>query len=269
MQLHIRHETVYRYSAPQSYTIQQLRLTPRPEQHQRTLSWQIATANRCHESPDAFGNIGHILTLVTPHDEVRIVARGVVEVSPLQGGRLLTQETFSPLVFTIPTRMTAVNPALEQFARDKLTEPASMQGMLALAQAICEAVAYQPGATGVSSTAGDALQLGRGVCQDHAHLFLACCHVHGVPARYVSGYIDSGSTGSAESHAWVDVWLNDDGFAGWVSIDVTHAAFADDRLCRLAIGRDYESAAPVRGVRHGSGNESLHVNVEVRAVAAN
>ena len=74
-----------------------------------------------------------------------------------------------------------------------------------------------------TTTAQDALKLGKGVCQDHAHLFLACCHAQGIPARYVSGYIDPGNSDHAASHAWVDVWVEDSGFAGWISIDVTHA----------------------------------------------
>ena len=137
--------------------------------------------------------------------------------------------------------------------------------MLELATAILSAVAYQTGATDVTSSATDALLLGRGVCQDHAHLFIACCHTQGIPARYVSGYIDPGATDHAESHAWVDVWVEDPGFSGWVSIDVTHARFAGDALCRLAVGRDYESSAPVRGVRRGGGLESLAVNVTISA----
>jgi transglutaminase-like putative cysteine protease len=69
----------------------------------------------------------------------------------------------------------------------------------------------------------------QGVCQDHAHMFLACCHAHGIPARYVSGYIDP-ETGHAASHAWVDAWVEDPDYTGWVSIDVTHNAADDGRL---------------------------------------
>lgn len=269
MQLSIRHETVYSYTSPLRYTIQQLRLSPRIEPHQRILSWHIATPGRRHEFIDAFDNIGHMLTITGEHSEVRIVADGVVDVSALDRGRLTAKDTLSPLVFTMPTRLTEATPAVIEFALKHLPQRARSGDLLALAEAVHATVAYQSGATAVTTTADDALRLGRGVCQDHAHLFLACCHVRRIPARYVSGYIDPGDTAHAESHAWIDAWVEEVDFSGWISIDVTHARFADESHCRLAIGRDYESAAPVRGVRHGGGLESLSVEVDVLPIRTN
>lgn len=263
MQLIIRHETVYRYTAPLSYTIQQLRLTPRAEAHQRELSWQISTPGQRNEFNDAFGNICHMLTITGMHDETRIVAAGTVNVMPLDRGRLPETGTLAPLVFTVPTRLSQANATLTDFAMKHLRQGARSNNLLELAEAIRGTVAYRSGATAVTTTAADALSLGQGVCQDHAHLFIACCHAHCIPARYVSGYIDPGDTAHAESHAWVDVWVDEIDFSGWVSIDVTHARFANDSHCRLAVGRDYDSAAPVRGVRHGGGTESLSVQVNV------
>jgi transglutaminase-like putative cysteine protease len=261
--LTIRHETLYRYSEPLVYSIQQLRLTPRPEPHQHALSWSVSTPGQRRAFTDTYGNLCHMLTITEPHTEIRIVVEGTVEIMLLDRGRLANKGMLSPLVFTVPTRLTEKNEALTEFAHRSLSRAGRSSDFLALAEAIGAAVAYRTGATEVTSTAAEALALGQGVCQDHAHLFLACCHVVGTPARYVSGYIDSGSTQSAESHAWVDVWVEEDGFAGWVSIDVTHARFQDGSLCRLAVGRDYESASPVRGVRRGGGTESLSVDVSV------
>src|SRR6267378_6068705 len=76
------------------------------------------------------------------------------------------------------------------------------------------------------------------------------------------GYVDPGHEQEAASHAWADVWI---GGEGWVSVDVTHRVLARERHCRLAIGRDYLTAAPVRGVRTGGGDESMQVKVSVRS----
>lgn len=263
MQLSIRHETIYRYTAQLSYTIQQLRLSPRAESHQHTLSWQISTPGRLTPFTDAFGNLGHTLTITAPHNEVRIVASGKVDVTALDRGRLAERGDLSPLVFTVPSKLTEPTEAVTEFALQHLRKEARSSDLLTLAEAVRDTVAYRSGTTVVTTTAHDALQLQQGVCQDHAHLFLACCHVHQIPARYVSGYIHPGATSHAESHAWVDVWVEDADFSGWISIDVTHARFADGSHCRLAVARDYDSAAPIRGVRSGGGIESLSVKVDV------
>ena len=92
-------------------------------------------------------------------------------------------------------------------------------------------------------------------------MFVAGCRLHGLPARYVSGYVHPGDAPHAASHAWADVWLGAD--RGWLSLDVTHAEHAGARHCRLAVGRDYLDAAPVRGVRRGGGYESMTVTVRV------
>ncbi|MFC5462776.1 transglutaminase family protein [Massilia niabensis] len=268
MQLSIRHETLYRYSQAQAYSIEQLHLTPRSEPQQRVLSWKLHTPGHCVSYGDAYGNLSHMLTFNEPHDTVRIVVEGVVATSALAGGRLLGQDSLSPLIFTVPTRLTEPTPLLAAIAArclpgadaGKPAGKACTADLMNLAAHIFGAVEYQNGATNVFSTANDAMALGAGVCQDHAHIFLACCHAHGIPARYVSGYIDPGTTGHAASHAWVDVWAEDGDFSGWVSIDVTHNRLMTDAYCRLAIGRDYESAAPVRGVRRGGGQETMSVD---------
>lgn len=266
MLLSIRHETVYRYTAALTYTIQQLRLLPRTEVHQQVYSWEVHTAGRRNMFLDAFGNIGHMLTITGLHDEVRILAGGTVSVEPLDRGRLPGGGALSPLVFTVPTRLTLPDERITDFAMRHVQTGARSTALLSLAEAIRESVAYRKGATEVTTPAADALRLGEGVCQDHAHLFLSCCHVHGIPTRYVSGYIDPGDTEHAASHAWVDVWVEEADFSGWTSIDVTHACFAGEAYCRLAIGRDYDSAAPIRGVRHGGGTESLSVHVNVSPI---
>ena len=260
MQLSIRHETLYRYSEPQVYSIEQLHLTPRAEAQQRVLSWHIHTPGHCVAYRDAYGNASHMLTVNEPHDAVRIMAEGVVSTTALAGGRLHGKESLSPLVFTVATRLTEPTPLLADIASRYLPPAnAGTTDLMNLASHIFGAVEYQNGATNVFSTAGDAMLLGAGVCQDHAHIFLACCHAHGIPARYVSGYIDPGTSGHAASHAWVDVWAEDRDYSGWISIDITHNRLMTDAYCRLAIGRDYESAAPVRGVHHGGGQETMSV----------
>jgi transglutaminase-like putative cysteine protease len=263
MRLDIRHESTYRYTALAHYSIQQLRLTPRAEPRQRVLSWRIDAPGRLQRFVDAYGNITHTMVLSSPHDAIRVMVSGSVEIdAPAAATEGAGPAGLSPLVFAVATPLTAAHEAVRAFAARHLNETPRASDLLALAEAICGAVAYESGHTEVTSTAARALELGRGVCQDHAHLFIACCRAAGVPARYVSGYVDPGHDEPATSHAWIDAWIEHE---GWVSIDVTHRVAARERHCRLAVGRDYLSAAPVRGVRTGGGDESLHVNVAVRS----
>ena len=269
MRLAIEHETVYTYSAPVSYTIQVLRLTPRSNAQQRVVEWKIDSPGRRHRHADAYGNLTHTLVVNTLHSALRVAVRGLVDLTPLPDGRLAAEEravdgALPREVFRTATPMTEADDEVAAFARQALPQGLrTPEDALRLASAICERVAYVSGATDVATAAADALRLGRGVCQDHAHLFLATARLHGVPSRYVSGYIFPGDTQHVASHAWVDVWFAQ---TGWVSVDVTHAQFTADWHCRIAVGRDYESAGPVRGVRTGGGHEHMDVNVSVQRV---
>ncbi|TWI69079.1 transglutaminase-like putative cysteine protease [Pseudoduganella lurida] len=264
MQLSIRHATRYTYTEPLAYTIQQLHLTPRVEPQQHALHWKLAAPGHMSAYTDAYGNLSHMLTLDGQFGAVSIVAEGVVETSSPWQGRIAANDTLSPLIYTVSTRLTAQTPGILELAAACLPDGrAQTRHLLNLAEHIFGAVRYQSGATAVTTSASDALSLGEGVCQDHAHIFLACCHAHGIPARYVSGYIDPGDTNHAASHAWVDAWACDSSYEGWISIDVTHARLMTDAYCRIAIGRDYEGAAPIRGVRRGGGTEGLSVDVQI------
>ena len=262
--LSIRHETVYRYAAAALYSIQRLRVTPRVEPLQRTLQWQITAPGKRRPMTDAFGNSGDIVTLSSPHQEVRIIASGEVEIqSPLRG-RIPDKSLLPVQAFTVPSRLTEPTEAIRDFAsRLCLCAQTTSDKLMDLAAAICDTISYQSGATGIHSSADDALKLGLGVCQDHAHLFIACCHAVGLPARYVSGYLYPGEVEHSASHAWVDAWVEDVDYSGWVSIDVTHACFQTEDYCRLAVARDYDAAAPVRGMRRGGGDEQMSVRVDV------
>jgi transglutaminase-like putative cysteine protease len=260
MQMHIRHETRYRYERPVKYSVQSLHLTPRRDLSQRALSWTISAPGRRLEQIDAHGNIAHLLTIEEPHREIKIIVRGVVETVDTQGRQ--DDGPLSPLAYLAPTQLTAPSDELRAFARNALqtvTEPKARAH--ALAEAVFAAVRYKPGTSDVRDGAAVAFRSGEGVCQDHAHVFIASARAVGMPARYVSGYLYTGDTSDAASHAWADVWLGAE--IGWLSLDVTHKRLAVRTYCRLAVGRDYLDAAPVRGVRQGGGGEKMEANVQV------
>jgi transglutaminase-like putative cysteine protease len=115
-------------------------------------------------------------------------------------------------------------------------------------EAIYTSCAYEPGSTGISTTADAVLAERRGVCQDFAHLLIGLCRSLGLPARYVSGYLydpDQSSEAILASHAWAEVFLEE---RSWLGLDPTHGRTTGSLYTRVAVGRDYTDAAPVRGV---------------------
>jgi len=260
MQMHIRHETRYRYERPVKYSVQSLHMTPRRDISQRALSWTIAAPGRRLEQVDAYGNISHLLTIEEPHREIQIVVHGVVETADTDARQ--DDGPLSPLAYLSPTSLTTPSEEIKTFAHETLDQTANpkVRAQL-LAEAVCDAVKYKSGTSDVQDPAAVAFKSGEGVCQDHAHVYIASARSLGIPARYVSGYLYTGDASEAASHAWVDVWLGAE--IGWQSIDVTHKRPAVRTYCRLAVGRDYLDAAPVRGVRQGGGGEKMEANVLV------
>jgi transglutaminase-like putative cysteine protease len=112
----------------------------------------------------------------------------------------------------------------------------------------------------VATAAAEAFALGSGVCQDHAHVFLACARALGVPARYVSGYLLSDDDAHLASHAWAEACLD----GKWYVFDTTNQLFQPSHHVQLAVGLDYNDAAPVRGMRQGGGTEQMSFSVQVQ-----
>jgi transglutaminase-like putative cysteine protease len=272
MLLNIRHETAYRYAVPASYSLQYMRLWPRADGGQRVLNWRIDAPGRRWTQQDAYGNAVFVTSLTDRHDEIRVVAQGQVETLDERGVLLPHDSAVPPLAFALPTRLTEADAAIEELAASVLSgiaaaELAGPEPLQPLVDAVSARVSYVQGVTDVDHTAAEVLQLGQGVCQDMAHVFLACCRVQGIPARYVSGYLLTDATHAA-SHAWAEVWLPAarGGAGAWVGFDVTHQRLAGPELCRLAVGRDFADASPMRGIHVGGAGEALAVHVAVQGV---
>jgi len=263
MQLHIRHETHYRYTEPVKRSIQNLRLTPRAESCQRALNWNIAAPGKYTPQVDAHGNVVHLLTLDQPHREIRIVVNGVVETDDHANFAVHERGTLSPLAYLAATSLTRPDDELVEFAQSLPLVNVDQDSLLKLAAQVCDRVEYTKGATDVRESAAQAFGRRKGVCQDQAHVFIACCRARGIPARYVSGYLYTGKNDEVSSHAWVDCWLESQ--RTWIGIDVTHRSLVSPQHCRLAVGRDYLEACPVRGVRRGGGAEQMNVAVTISA----
>lgn len=265
MRLRITHRTAYRYASPPAFAAQQLRLTPRTGIGQNLLRWRIDSGGDALPWTDAFGNACHLLVHGEPSAEIVVTAGGEVAVSNTAGVTPAADGDLPPEVFLRQTGRTRPDAAMAEFAARFRAPLASdrIDGLHRLMGAVGERVRYEAGATHAHSTAAESFADGRGVCQDHAHVFIGCARDAGVPARYVSGYLYDGEHAEPHEagHAWAEAWV--DGL-GWVSFDASNSMSGSESHVAAAVGIDYDSASPVRGMHSGGADgESLEVEVWV------
>lgn len=264
MRLAIRHTTHYSFAEPVAHGLQRVRLTPKPTQGQHILEWTMHYKGAREELSYDDQNFNHV-TLVSVEPgatEVEITCQGVVETED-NAGVLGPHAGYLPLwAFLGHTPLTEPGPGIRALIAKVPRGPTGMVETLHnLSNAIREQVPYRTGVTGVGTSAEQALAVRGGVCQDHAHIFLAAARMLEVPARYVSGYLMMNDRIEQEAtHAWVEAWVQN---LGWVGFDVSNGISPDPRYVRVATGRDYTDAAPVTGISYGAVEQELRVNLAV------
>ena len=286
----VRHVTTYRYSAPMvdGYTL--THLLPRATALQTIRSADIIVTPDPDERDtrlDLFGNLVVQLGMHRPHDslivtgycEVEVTAAAlptvemswedaVVATASVSGRDALDVSPFvpsSPLVDLEP-----VHRDLHQLTADAFPPGQDLVvGVRDLCHTIFTGFSFDPGFSDVSTPLATVLEARRGVCQDFAHLGVACLRSLGLAARYVSGYIETDAPegeerliGADASHAWLSVWVP--GW-GWLDVDPTNDHVPPDRHVTVAWGRDYADVTPVRGVVIGpAATQELSVSVDMQ-----
>jgi transglutaminase-like putative cysteine protease len=287
MRYDVRHRTTYRYSQPVSISHHVLRLTPRPCDHQVLHTSSVTVTPQPAVRSDArdyFGNPVTYLTIQEQHEQLVIEAHSRVDVAappPREPSRttpwerifgLLTRspspDGLATLQFAFDSPHTVATADLAAYARDSfLPDRPVLEAAFDLTRRIHRDFRYDSTATDVSTPVDEVFRLRRGVCQDFAHLQLACLRALALPARYVSGYLltlpppgQEKLVGSDASHAWISVWCPE---AGWVDLDPTNDRFVHDEHVTLAWGRDYGDISPINGVIFGGGEHVVEVAVDV------
>lgn len=262
MLLTIRHTTRYSFEEPVSFGLQQLRKTPKSRHPQQVIDWEtrITGGQKQVEYTDHHQNTVELVALDRGTQELEITSEGRVELGESNGvvGRHIGP---APLwLYQRVTPRTRAGQGVRALLRG-LPEASDLERAHALMREVAEAVTFEVGASEPSWTAEEALEAGRGVCQDHTHVFIACAREMGLPARYVSGYLLLDDRIDQDAmHAWAEGHIPG---LGWVGFDCANGISPDQRYVRVATGLDYRDAAPVRGTRQGGAEESLNVAIEV------
>jgi transglutaminase-like putative cysteine protease len=265
MLLKIMHTTTYRFQAPASYGLQQLRLTPKSRPgHQVVNSWDMEVEGGQIETNfvDHHQNQVSLVSFTPGSREIRVICQGEVETQDTAGvvGR---HAGFAPLwYFQRETALTRPGPnviALTEGLEEEV--PDELPRLHALSARVIDAVAYEIGRTESETSAEEAVGIGAGVCQDHAHIFIAAARSMGYPARYVSGYLMmTDRVHQDASHAWAEAFVEN---IGWVGFDVSNGYSPDPRYVRVATGLDYGEAAPIAGIHYGATGEAMSVDIQV------
>ncbi|SEB72699.1 transglutaminase family protein [Rhodobacter sp. 24-YEA-8] len=270
MRLSVNHITRYSYDRPVRGLVQSHRLTPSVFQGQKVISWEIsveagdAAAVRGAEFTDGAGDRIQGWSIAGPLTEVAVTVRGTVETTDTAGMLKGCREVINPCAYKRGTALTAGSVALSDLAESVSDAGGALALAHGLSAAVTGAIAYHPGVTDAHSSASEALALGEGVCQDHAHALIALARLRDLPARYVSGYLFADASGAAHeaAHAWAEIHVPG---LGWIGFDPANACCPDERYIRLASGFDARDAAPIRGVARGgqAGEEAMDVTVAV------
>lgn len=288
MRYRVTHRTTYGYSKPVQDSVGLFHLIPRDLPWQRVFSSEVTVTPQptdMNRDVDYFGNSSTYFHVTDPHSRLEIEAVSEVDaIRPTYDADALAMpwEFARPLIdASAPEAWRAVEYALES-ARAAHVEEATEYAAASLTpgRPIGEAVTdlmhrihadftYDSTATTVTSTVAEVMRVRAGVCQDFAHLALACLRSHGIAARYVSGYLATQPppgkeriVGADASHAWLAVWLP--GSGEWLAIDPTNNQWANDRYVTVAWGRDYGDVSPVKGIIYTKAKKStLKVSVDV------
>jgi len=284
--LQVRHETIYSYFDEVPFSHNAAHLEPRVHGSQNLLKaeWVIEPSPvDVSRHLDPFGNPIHQFRIDRPHLVLNILLK--IQVNTFQRQRpegegpswelaqqtwlslphLLPQDTWP---YLIPVGRTLPDQAILDYASTCFgPQEKVLKGCFNLMEKIHGDFKFDPEFSRVDLSIGEAFRNKKGVCQDFSHLMLAGLRGLGIPARYVSGYLETlpppgkaKLVGVDASHAWVEVYVPE---VGWVELDPTNNMMAGDRHVVVAVGRDYDDVSPMKGVFHGQSNHRLEVKVDV------
>jgi len=282
MRFRVSHTTQYKYAVPASESFAELRVTPLNNESQKVLSrtLSIEPNSVIDEYVDYFGNQVEFFSIPHRHSSLTVTSEAEVEtqaVEPPQSSldislgearQIYNSMRYQLFEYLNPTSLVPLNQH-RRIRKRFFRQVESLGDALHLLNTwIFESFQYQSGVTDISTPIKQVVATRRGVCQDFAHLMLAILRSNGIPARYVSGYIEAYDPektspemiGAAASHAWVEVYLPG---GIWWGLDPTNNQAAGERHIEVAVGRDYNDVAPMRGTYKGAMDQKLNVIVSL------
>jgi transglutaminase-like putative cysteine protease len=289
MRFSLHHRTHYRYAGTASESFMEARLTPVSDSYQALLDRRLVISPPCntHLYKDYFGNTVETFSIVRRHQDLILDSFAEVETLPFappaaalevsvsEARQIYRSEKLKLFEYLAPSTAITLDVEINRLA-NQFFRPGDEVGraLLVLNRWIKAEMAYAPGSTRIDTPVATSLRQRAGVCQDFAQIMIAIIRSAEIPARYVTGYIETETqrranlgrraprlVGASESHAWLEVYLPG-GY--WWPLDPTNDCIAGERHVKVATGRDYLDSTPTRGVFKGTLTERLSVEVTMR-----
>ncbi|MGV3486894.1 MAG: transglutaminase family protein [Planctomycetaceae bacterium] len=287
----ITHRTRYQYSDPVAMCQNQIMMIPRDLPRVRCHDSALNIMPKptlSHSHTDYYGNLIHTFSIESAHRELSVVATSDVEVTATSfppADKTTAWERvrdaiasgtdshwFHASEFRFPSPLVSIAPSFACYAIESFAEQRPiLEAALDLTKRLHRDFKYDTTATRVDTPADRAFGLRAGVCQDFAHIQIACLRSIGLPARYVSGYLRTlpppgkqRLVGADNSHAWLSLYAGEK--LGWIDFDPTNACLVATDHIPICVGRDYRDVAPMRGVVLGGGSTDLRVSVDVEPI---
>lgn len=283
MKFSLSHKTSYQYEVPVSESVGEVRLCPLSSDNQTVLSrsLDIDPNVAVGHFEDVWGNRVEFFSIPYRHSSLELTSRALVEtrdqpdvgyceeVTNAEAKQIFSSQLAQYYDFKRPSRLVPIGSVLRPLRHNFIRPQASLlESVKEINHWIYRNFEYVSGATDVETPIAETIKMRKGVCQDFAHLMLSILRTGGVPARYVSGYIEAVDptdteqelVGAAASHAWVEVALPG-GY--WWGLDPTNNQVVGQRHIKVAVGRDYDDVAPLRGTFRGPINQELEVAVSL------
>ncbi len=292
MRYKIRHITEYLYQDTVSTGHNRLCLVPLNHGEQKCISSDIKispTPDELTYRTDFFGNTLLFISIYKEHSQLEIISESVIDIENRNNADLAFSSNvlwrdvkkhiafhsnmyFDVVQYVLPSKYVPYSEDIKTFAEDCFTEDATLwSGCRALMQKIFTSIEFKSGFTTVNTPVEFVLKSRKGVCQDFAHLMIACLRNMGLAAQYVSGYIETipppgkvKLVGTDASHAWVAVYFPE---IGWVEFDPTNNLLPSSKHITVAFGRDYFDVAPIKGIIFSSGKQKIEVKVDVHRIS--
>lgn len=275
MLLRIQHETRLSYTLPVHDTVFEVRMAPPSNEDQTALNYRLKIEPQAQVTSyrDGLGNRVDLFNVSTMYRELVVEASSFVRTHRRPGTDRLKEcravwtegepASIEAMEFLQASPLVPRCPEMDAFLSTlKFHTGPMVETIERLLAAVHDRLRYEKNVTRPRTSVGEALALGRGVCQDFSHVLIGACRGLGIPARYVSGYLNL--PGEIATHAWTQIWAGDR--AGWVDVDPTHGAFVGDDHVTTAVGRDYHDVPPNRGLWKGRAEESITVSVRVEPI---